>query len=999
MKKGAHLILLVFLVVLAIFVASLPVFAQIADSDRDGVPDKYDKCRYSNTILVDAAGCSCAQKNCPSDDNPCTDDCGTDNTRRVACRFSNNNNACPGGTCNNGQCVITRDIGGTGTLLGRIYRDGNSSGKWNTNELFIRDPTGISCANEFTQTGFGVNYNGPSSGSEKSNKCNPEPYYAVQLPSGRYKISVAMPDGWKLTSGNTEVVIEQNKPSHQWFGVVQAEAPPECGPLISIASDTNTLADGKPSVAAWNQNEAWTANIPGATWIWKEYLVSNPSVTTTVAFTKTFTIPADATGIKGPFVVAADDLFKCYLNSDSNPFTPIPIQGVGYHQEQNKVTVDIGVYLKPGTNVLKCDVTNIGGDASGPWQATAENNPAGILYRLDITSSTCGNAICGNGAKEGAEECDDGNTIDGDGCSSSCKKGVPCNRCSVNYNYCYAHYYSSKQDCSDIVGTPAYTTDCSCFSGFKTESVSNCVPSSCFVCGNGRLEGSEECDDGNLINGDGCSTDCRTEGSATPDGINLIHAYQQPVIKWGQTSFHDSLGARDPWVIKDKNTFYLYYDCIEGLLNPSFESQMGTNGWDTWRATVTSSNEKSIFGSRSLKMVTDGTAAAGTFTGKYYYDNTKDLSHLASPTGLEVFPETEYIASAYFWASPGMVMGIVVQQYTGDPGDYNNNIIKDASGQPILFKQTLEGINSWQRIFVKFKVLPKSTAITLSFAANDAKPTTSYWDGVQLERVDTGVSSPSSFPANINFDRKLEDTIGWRSCVATSTDGIHFNKRGPLEVIGEKGAWEKFEKPGWVGSSFIYANVFKNQNRWYAYTWEAGQPVNSNALYADLRLQLPAGNSGSPARSGLAVADSPLGPFTRISLNGPVVVPRDPPSDAQSCNQQTRTSSTPWGCDYLTTIGVPASINNQWVLFLAGQTFKTKDNRGGSLGGESDSGVYAISPGYATASDPLGPWKVSTQSPIFTSQDIVKTGALEGPVYYYDKSSGIHVIFLNAVSC
>lgn len=34
-------------------------------------------------------------------------------------------------------------------------------------------------------------------------------------------------------------------------------------------------------------------------------------------------------------------------------------------------------------------------------------------------------ALCGNGRPEGAEECDDGNTVSGDGCDSQCKKEVP----------------------------------------------------------------------------------------------------------------------------------------------------------------------------------------------------------------------------------------------------------------------------------------------------------------------------------------------------------------------------------------------------------------------------------------------------------------------------------------------------------------------------------------------------------------------------------------------
>ncbi len=36
------------------------------------------------------------------------------------------------------------------------------------------------------------------------------------------------------------------------------------------------------------------------------------------------------------------------------------------------------------------------------------------------------------------------------------------------------------------------------------------------VCGNGVLESGEECDDGNQINGDGCSSSCKKESTSTP---------------------------------------------------------------------------------------------------------------------------------------------------------------------------------------------------------------------------------------------------------------------------------------------------------------------------------------------------------------------------------------------------------------------------------------------------------------------------------------------------
>ena len=65
--------------------------------------------------------------------------------------------------------------------------------------------------------------------------------------------------------------------------------------------------------------------------------------------------------------------------------------------------------------------------------------------------------ICGNSVVEGSEQCDDGGTVSGDGCSSSCQLEGP-------------------------------------------------------VCGNGDLEDGEQCDDGNGFSGDGCNAVCRIEG-------------------------------------------------------------------------------------------------------------------------------------------------------------------------------------------------------------------------------------------------------------------------------------------------------------------------------------------------------------------------------------------------------------------------------------------------------------------------------------------------------
>lgn len=90
-------------------------------------------------------------------------------------------------------------------------------------------------------------------------------------------------------------------------------------------------------------------------------------------------------------------------------------------------------------------------------------NATGNIAACSTLTTT--DAVCGNSIVEAPEECDDGNTTNGDGCSSQC----------------------------------------------KTETNTN-EP----VCGDGVKEGSEICDDGNTTNGDGCSSTCQIEVTGDP---------------------------------------------------------------------------------------------------------------------------------------------------------------------------------------------------------------------------------------------------------------------------------------------------------------------------------------------------------------------------------------------------------------------------------------------------------------------------------------------------
>jgi len=63
-------------------------------------------------------------------------------------------------------------------------------------------------------------------------------------------------------------------------------------------------------------------------------------------------------------------------------------------------------------------------------KTTGPGNGSGDPTNPDTCTENCGEAkaaapVCGNGSVEAAGQCDDGNTLDGDGCSSTCRIEAP----------------------------------------------------------------------------------------------------------------------------------------------------------------------------------------------------------------------------------------------------------------------------------------------------------------------------------------------------------------------------------------------------------------------------------------------------------------------------------------------------------------------------------------------------------------------------------------------
>jgi fibro-slime domain-containing protein len=158
-----------------------------------------------------------------------------------------------------------------------------------------------------------------------------------------------------------------------------------------------------------------------------------------------------------------------------------------------------------------------GSDGNGGSAANATGDGGGIRLVASPVSGTSGPVgVCGNGAVEGTEQCDDGNGDSNDGCSRFCQiennfdcptPGRPC----INMAKCGNGKLTSDETCDDgnADSGDGCSADCQTIEpGWQCRVPGKpCTP----MCGDGVLSDKEVCDDGNTKNGDGCSATCRLE--------------------------------------------------------------------------------------------------------------------------------------------------------------------------------------------------------------------------------------------------------------------------------------------------------------------------------------------------------------------------------------------------------------------------------------------------------------------------------------------------------
>jgi fibro-slime domain-containing protein len=172
----------------------------------------------------------------------------------------------------------------------------------------------------------------------------------------------------------------------------------------------------------------------------------------------------------------------------------------------------------------QCDDHNsVGGDGCSS-QCIIEANSV-----CPMPGQPCQSTVrCGDRKVNGGETCDDGNTADGDGCSHDCKteNGWTCiTGGACRATKCGDGIKAGSEQCDD--GNPTNKDGCSstCLVELPGPTEGNgwvcptpgqpCVRT---MCGNGKQEGSEQCDDGNNDTGDHCSPFCRNEPICPPAG-------------------------------------------------------------------------------------------------------------------------------------------------------------------------------------------------------------------------------------------------------------------------------------------------------------------------------------------------------------------------------------------------------------------------------------------------------------------------------------------------
>ncbi len=170
----------------------------------------------------------------------------------------------------------------------------------------------------------------------------------------------------------------------------------------------------------------------------------------------------------------------------------------------------------------------------------AERHTCQSNYRLTLSGFTQVTSVCapqcGDGIVTADEQCDEGQEFNGAGyghCKADCTLGERCGDAVVNgpeacdNGFNQDRYQLSAESCAPGCVAPGFCGDgvvdsqfdeeCDATTEMNTGEYNGCT-ADCKLgprCGDGEVQGDEQCDDGNRVNNDGCSVACTIEPKVT----------------------------------------------------------------------------------------------------------------------------------------------------------------------------------------------------------------------------------------------------------------------------------------------------------------------------------------------------------------------------------------------------------------------------------------------------------------------------------------------------
>jgi cysteine-rich repeat protein len=180
-----------------------------------------------------------------------------------------------------------------------------------------------------------------------------------------------------------------------------------------------------------------------------------------------------------------------------------------------------------GQDGLSLDIDVAGGklywinrETNVVWRGNLDGTGAEVIapfaydIALDASPEFVVPTVCGDGRQAGDEQCDDGDTNAGDGCSATCtlETGFGCvgTEPTVCTSTCGDGHVVAGETCDDGATAPGdgCSATCTAEPGYDCPGQpAVCAP----VCGDGQIIGGENCDDGDTQSNDGCSSSCGIE--------------------------------------------------------------------------------------------------------------------------------------------------------------------------------------------------------------------------------------------------------------------------------------------------------------------------------------------------------------------------------------------------------------------------------------------------------------------------------------------------------